>query len=288
MSNNSTPSPRPGDRSRLAQALRDARQRVGLSGVEAGRRAGLSQSKVSKIERQELLPSIDDVQVLCRVYEIHGEERDDLMALVAGLRQQQSSRVTLARRVPEIQRRIGQLEASASLIRSFQPAMVIGLLQTVAYMRCVFGTPDSQALSGEEIDGAVAEREARQRVLSDPEKQFVLIMSEGALRWQACSPAVMAEQADAIAEVSLPNVRIGIIPWTVPVDVFPTHGFHLYDDDAVVMGTATSALATMTAAADIATYAELFSMLEALAVFGGEAREHLARIADEYRSFGAR
>jgi hypothetical protein len=36
-------------------------------------------------------------------------------------------------------------------------------------------------------------------VLVTPGKQFVLIMTEGALRWHAGYPAVMAEQAQAIA-----------------------------------------------------------------------------------------
>lgn len=282
MSKNPASGRGPGDRARLAESLRAARKRRDLSGIEAGRRAGMSQSKISKIERQFLLPSVEDVETLCRVYEIRNEERDELVALVVGLREEASVRVILARRVAEMQRRIGQLEESASLIRSYQPTMVIGLLQTPDYMRCVFGTADSHALSPDEVDEAVRVREARQRVLADPNKQCVLIMSEGALRWHVGSAHVMAEQLDAIAEVELPNVRLGIIPWTTPVQLFPRHGFHLYDDDAVIVGTET-ATATMTGAADIATYVELFDMLEQVAVFGEEAREHFARIAADYR-----
>lgn len=285
MSTNTAPGRGPGDRARLAHTLRDARTNAGLSGIEAGRRAGMSQSKISKIERQFLLPSIEDVQTLCRVYEMPADERDDLAALVAGLREESRTRVILARGVAEMQRRIGQLEGSSSLIRTYQPTMVIGLLQTPAYMRCVFGTTDSFELSEQEVDDAVLAREARQRVLADPAKQFVLIMSEGALRWHAGSAQVMAEQVDAIQEINLPNVRVGIIPWTAPVNLFPKHGFHLYDNDAVIVGTET-ATATITGAADIATYVELFEMLEKIAVFGDEAREHFARISEEYRELG--
>jgi hypothetical protein len=39
--------------------------------------------------------------------------------------------------------------------------MVIGLLQTNAYMRCVFGVSDSEALSAEDVDEAAAVRMAR-------------------------------------------------------------------------------------------------------------------------------
>jgi transcriptional regulator with XRE-family HTH domain len=273
----------PGDRIHLAQALAEARRRLGLSGAEAGRRAGMSQSKISKIERGYLLPSPEDVEALGRLYELSSEERSRLVAIATGLRAESRTRIILTRRVAEFQRRIGELERSASLIRTFQPTMVIGLLQTAAYMRCVFGTPDSQALSGQEVDEAVQAREHRQRVLADPSKTFVLIMSEGALRWQAGSAAVMAEQAHELADaaVQLPNARIGIVPWTQPMRFFPRHGFHLYDDDAVIVGTET-ATATITGEADIAMYVELFEALEELAVFGEEAQRHFARIARDY------
>lgn len=276
----------PGDRIRLSQTLREARNHLGLSGMEAGRRAGMSQSKVSKIERGFLLPSVEDVEALCRVYELPPEERTDLIALATGLREEAGTRVILARGVAEMQRRIGQLEASASLVRSFQPTMVIGLLQTSAYMRHVFGMP-IQEISAEERDAAVAAREARQRVLDDLPKHFVLIMTEGSLRWQAGSAATMVEQVEAIAEAAKrPNVRVGIIPWTTPVRLFPRHGFHLYDTDAVIVGTET-ATATMTGAADVATYVELFGALEELAMFDDAAQEHFARIASEYRALAA-
>jgi len=272
----------PGDRARLAAALREARNRAGLAGVETGQQTGMSQSKISKIERGFLLPSAEDVTALCQVYGVTAPERKKLLALVDGLRAESSSRVILARGVAETQRRIGQLEASASLIRSYSPTMVIGLLQTRAYARCVFSTPDSREQSAEEVEHAVDARIGRQHTLDDQTMQFVLIMSEGALRWQACSSALMAEQIDAIATASRPNVRIGLIPWTTPVRYFPRHGFQLYDEDAAMVGTET-ATATMTGAADIATYVELFTALEKVAVFGPAAQEHLARIADDFR-----
>jgi transcriptional regulator with XRE-family HTH domain len=273
----------PADRVRLAAALREGRRHAGLGGIEAGRRTGISQSKISKIERGFLLPSVEDVATLCRVYDVGTEERDDLVALVAGLREEASAKVILSRGVAEMQRRIGQLETSSTLVRSFEPALVIGLLQTEPYMRLVFGIPDSQELSAKAVDEAVEARAARQLALDDESKRFVLIMSEGALRWQAGSAALMAEQVEAIAAAAeRPNVRVGIIPWTIPVRFFPRHGFHLYDEDAVIVGTET-ATATMTGAADIATYVDLFTALESSAAFDDTAAEHLARIAREYQ-----
>lgn len=246
----------------------------------------MSQSKISKIERRFLLPSVEDVAALCVVYDIPPKEREELVAIVTGLREEQSARVILARSVAETQRRIGQLEQSASLIRSFQPTMVIGLLQTAAYARRVFAAPDSQALSEDEVAESVAVRAERQRILGDASKRFVLIMTEGALRWQAGWPEVMVDQLDALTEAASHSAGVGVIPWTTPVNHFPRHGFHLYDEDAVMVGTET-ATATMTGAADIATYVELFAALQRLAVFGDEAAGHFARIAADYRRLTA-
>lgn len=252
-----------------------------MSGVEAGRRANMSQSKVSKIERSFLLPSPDDVAALCDVY---GITAGQLVDLAVGLRHEQSARVVLARSVGEMQRRIRQLEGSARVIRGFQNTMVLGVLQTEAYSRCVFDQPDSQQLDEDTVDEAVGERQARRTVLDDESKEIRLILTEGALRWQAGTPEAMAEQVDAIAAVlARPNVRLGIIPWTQRVRFFPRHGFHVFDQDAVMVGTET-ATATITGTADVATYLEMFAALEDAAVYGPEARAHLARIAGEYRA----
>jgi transcriptional regulator with XRE-family HTH domain len=272
-----------GDRARLGFALREARQSAGLSGTEAGRRAGMSQSKVSKIERGFLLPSVDDVTALCRAYQVPARERAALVRLATGLREELSARVILSRGAAEMQRRIGQLEASSTLIRGYQPALVDGLLQTEAYVRLIFDVPNSQPPNPEAVDEAVFARLERQRLLDDETRRFVLIMTEGALRWHAGSSQLMAEQVDVISEaVRRPKVKLGIIPWTTPVRIFPVHGFSMYDDDAVVVGTKT-ATAFITGAADIATYAELFAALEGVAAFGDEAAEHLRRIAADYR-----
>ena len=56
--------------------------------------------------------------------------------------------------------------------------------------------------------------------------------------------------------------------------------------DAAIVATDV-ATATMTAPADIAAYAEIFTALEQAASFGDEARDHLARIAADYRQLSA-
>ncbi len=275
----------PGDRARLAAALKDARASAGISGTEAATRTGISQSKISKLERGLLLPSPEDVTALARAYRMPRAERTALNALASDLKEAASAKIVLARGMAEMQRRIGQLEAASTHIFGFQPFMVPGLLQTDAYMRQVFGNPPPQEEDdATQVDDAATARHQRQGVLDDETKQVELIVTEGALRWHVGSPDLMAEQLDHITDqVQRPNLHLGFIPWSTPVTIFPLHGFHLYDSEAAIVGTLT-ATASLTSGGDIATYRDMATALREVAVFGDEAAQHFSRIGSEYRA----
>jgi hypothetical protein len=60
----------------------------------------------------------------------------------------------------------------------------------------------------------VAARLARQKIL-DTDREFHFVLTEGTLRWHVGSPRVMVGQVEHLAELlGLPNVRLGIVPWT--------------------------------------------------------------------------
>ncbi|MGH3850208.1 MAG: helix-turn-helix domain-containing protein, partial [Pseudonocardiaceae bacterium] len=111
--------------------LRQLRTQAGLSGAEAARRAGLSQSKLSRAETGSFLPTGDDVEALCRVYRASSKTQRELLDMTRELRESTTSaRVVLQRGGWWMQQRIGKLEMAASRIRNFAPAAVVGLLQT--------------------------------------------------------------------------------------------------------------------------------------------------------------
>jgi transcriptional regulator with XRE-family HTH domain len=267
---------------RLAAQLRELRLAAGLGGTEAGAAAGLSQSKISKLERQALRPSPEDVATLCDVYGADQDRRAELIQLAETLRGGiiEPARVTLSRGASYHQQRIRRIEESAALLRSFQNAMIIGLLQTRAYATVVF---TGGGLPSHEAQQAVAARVDRQAQLRDRVPRAVLIMTEGALRWQAGSPQIMAGQIQALIDATeLPNVDLGIIPFSTPATFFVRHGFHLYDSDAVIVGTE-SGMATITDADDIGRYERMFGRLQEIASTGAAARVILTRIAGDYQ-----
>jgi transcriptional regulator with XRE-family HTH domain len=264
----------------LSATLRRLRQDARLSGIEAARAAGLSQPKISRLETGKQVPTAAEVEALCRVYDAPARMRQQLLTIVHDLREEQvSARVMLQRGAYRMQERIGRIEAASRLIRTFHPAVVIGLLQTPGYIRGLIG----ESLPDDELERIVAARGERQRLL-DTDREFVLIMTEGALRWHIGSPSVMIAQLQHLAEATRrSNVRVGVIPWTKPVRAGALHGFHLYDRRAVIVGTET-ATAIITDTRDVADYETCFATYQALAVFDANAREALDRLSDEYRT----
>lgn len=263
----------------LSQELRDLRGKARLSGAEAARRAGITQSKVSRAETGAFLPSEDDVRQLCRVYGAEPEVQHRLLEMTRDLREESTSaRVILQRGGAWMQQRIGKLEAAASRIRTFTPAAVHGLVQTRDYASALFG----DSMPPDDIARTVSARLDRQHVLTSG-RTFEFLMAEGSLRWNMGGAHVMAGQLDHLIGVSrLANVRVGVIPWTTPANVPALHGFTIYDSRAVLLGTQT-ATAIMTSRRDVIDYEAHWDELTPLAAWGDAARSVLAQAAGAYR-----
>lgn len=271
-------------RDEVSATLRSLRREAGLSGIEAARLAGVSQASISRYERGKFVPSIDDVITLAAVYRAPPDVRRRLQQLVRDLRENTtpSARLIMQRSAGEMQKRIGRIEAGSARIRGFHPLVIVGLLQLEEYARVIFASGND--LPADQQEKALASRMDRQRLLANRDYEFTFVMAEGALRWQIGSPAVMVAQLGYVAAVGkLPNVRVGIIPWTTSVEVAPMHGFDLYDQRAAIVGTET-ATAFLSNPHDVAAYTKLFADLEAVASFGDVAREVLHRVADDYRT----
>ena len=265
----------------LSATLRRLRQKAGLSETEAARRAGLTQSKISRFETGRQMPTTREVERLCAVYEVPTRPKRALITVTEDIRQQSTPTRTVLHRhgAPRMQDRIGRIEAASARLRSFHPALVIGLLQTPDYARALL----SGAYSGAELDNMVSARLARQQVL-DTDRTFELLMTEGALRWHVGSPAIMIGQIQHLVQASeRPNVRVGVIPWTRPVIHPILHGFHLYDQRAVMVSTET-AMATMTDRLQITDYEARYTLYAQLADWDGDVQPVLERLIREYRA----
>lgn len=264
----------------LSEQLRHLRKQANLSGAEAAKRSGLSPAKISRVETGAFMPTPQQVDKLCRIYKAPEDVRRQLVDMIKELREAtHSARVTLQRGGWQMQERIGRIEAASALLRSYSSDTIIGLAQSEAYIRAML----SQFLQGDDLHHTVRARLERQDVLNS-DREFWLIMSEGALRWNVGGAKVMLDQLAHLTELlRRDNVHLGVIPWTTETRLPGVHAFHLYDAHAVIVGTM-NATAIMTNGRDVAEYQSWFDRLQAVASFGEEAQAVIERVARDYMS----
>ena len=261
----------------LSRALRELRHAAGLSSTAAADAAGIGQAALSRYETGRFVPPPARLDALLAVYQPPDAVRERLHAIVADLRAENRRVVVHRRGAPAFQRRIRDIEAGSSHVTTFQPTVVPGILQTPAYMRALTAGVDPAI-----ADGVIAARLERQALLGAPGHRFTLIITTGALLWCAGDAPTMVEQIDHIITASqLDGVRVGVIPPRRPTTVFPLHGFDLYDDRAVIVGTLATT-AVITDPDDVALHLDLLGRLEPLADYDDAARNTLTAIRHCY------
>jgi transcriptional regulator with XRE-family HTH domain len=257
----------------LGRSLADLRKAAGLRQVEVASAAGLSQSKLSDIEHGRAVPTTVQAQKLIELYRPEPAVRDELLGMVAAAREARSdSRLVIQRgSTLAMQRRWQRIEDNTRVVRAYQPAVVLGSLQTDRYASVVMRRPVDSA----EVRSRAARRE---QLLAGSPTEHVLIQTEGSLRFRVGSAEIMAEQMTTLlAALDAPRVLLGVIPEQQAVDTITTNAFHLYDDSAAVVGLHVAA-ATLTEDKDVRAIRELFDQLAAVAVWGDDARAVIERV----------
>ena len=271
------------DRQNLAGALRDLRLASGLSGDRLARRCGMSQSKISRIETGRLLPSVLDVQQILSALGIDQATRQGLLALARVANSEyQDIRASVRRGLHHRQKELVTLEANATQVRHFLPALITGLLQTPEYLHQALHSPVDPAASADRSH-SIALKLQRQTILRDHSKRFDFLLTESAVRWQLCEPAAMAAQLDHLISVShLPTVHIGILPQHIRVPDGPMNSFAIYDTRLVTIELFTGRL-VLRDPKDIDHYHALFDFFTSHALWSDDARSFLHALADAFR-----
>lgn len=267
----------------LATRLRGLRRAAGLSGVRLAAGQGWQQSKVSRIETGEQMPSSDDVRAWAAACGA-ADEVDQLLDLRDDAETEQVTWRRRGRRgLASIQAEFNEVVERSKVIRHFETAVVPGLLQTWNYAYWV--GKDAIRLHGDPTGGgpeAIAqEKLKRSEHVQNMAKRFEFLLAEPVLRWLPCPPEVMLGQLDRLLSVSmLPNVRMGVIPLGARIDTAVQNSFVLYDDVARVETFVAEDEYRGEAAV---TYSRVLAMLWHEAVEGDEARRLIIRAADDLR-----
>ncbi|GAB2926064.1 helix-turn-helix domain-containing protein [Streptomyces mayteni] len=220
----------------LGTRLRELRLEAGLTGLQLASRLGWPQSKVSKLENGNQTPALDDL----RAWAAGTERPEATTELTIRLRSLESRtrswRRQLAAGHRPVQETINAEHERSTVVRAWQNAMVVGMLQTPEYARSVFAAYADLYDSGRDLDEAVQARIRRQSLLNQPGKQYHFVMWEGALRAQICPPSVLAAQLERLMTVTgTNNVRLGIVPFEAQLPLPPTNGFWIHDERLVVV-----------------------------------------------------
>ncbi|MFJ3230407.1 helix-turn-helix domain-containing protein [Streptomyces sp. NPDC086787] len=198
----------------LGRRLLDLRERAGLKREEAARVLRVAPATVRRMELAEVTFKIPYLQLLLKAYGVSDDEAELFVQLA-----DEANKPGWWQRfhdiLPNWFSMYVSLEGAASLIRSYEPHFVPGLLQTEDYARGVLRSGAIGQTSPEDIERHVALRIRRQELLDRPDApRFWAVMDETALRRTVGGPEVMREQIDKLLEAAkLPHVTLQIAPF---------------------------------------------------------------------------
>lgn len=176
-------------------------------------RLGTTQATVSRIERGETLPPIPTVRGWLDAVAVAGSERARLLDLAEAVHAETRGWAELLDAAGHAQHEALAAERSLDRVRSFQPTVVPGLLQTPEYARAILTTGRTR-----DVPAALATRIERQQVLYEEGRRFSYLIAESVLHWPIGGSAILAAQRDRLVSLArLPTVDIGIIPTTTAV-----------------------------------------------------------------------
>jgi transcriptional regulator with XRE-family HTH domain len=200
-------------RRQLGRYLRQLREKAGITVVAAAEALEWSGPRIWRVEKGMVPMRVLDVLNMCEVYDADPHTTETLVAL---------AKETRARgwwhsyngAIPKWFDVYIGLEAAASRLRTYEPELVPGLLQTEAYatevIRLLPGVTD------DEVAKRISLRRHRQRLLlraQPPAPQLEFVLNEAALRRPLRPPAVHAAQLRHLAAVSAyPNLTLRVLP----------------------------------------------------------------------------
>lgn len=270
-------------RQRLGARLRGLRELAGLRNEDIAAALKVSPATVSRIESGDRLIKLPEVDVWVTVTRADEETAVELRTALRAAVNQVSpwgEREATGKDRPQIE--TAKLEESATKVYGYDHAVVHGLLQTREYAYRVFRLAD--VTDGQGLSEKVDARMRRQAVLLDQSREFTILMSEAALRWRPSSAELQRDQLRRIrATMHLPNVRIGILPLNVQVDVIYPEGFQIYlreqgDGDPIVVVELVTDEVTLGDPMSVDLYLREFKRLSEVAWYDADALAVLDRI----------
>lgn len=216
---------------RLGAELRTLRESASLKLEDAARHLQRSNATVSRLETAKAIPRLVDVAALLELYSnsterpIASETRERMLRLAADSRKKQWFEpfrdVITGDMITDNLRRLFEYEADAREIRTYEPELVPGLLQTRDYAVAVADLFFPQHTM-EQRNRFVELRLARQAMIARQQEHVRLsaLVGESALRRTFGGTETLREQIGSLANDirgARPNVEVRIVPISAAV-----------------------------------------------------------------------
>ncbi|MEW2454459.1 helix-turn-helix domain-containing protein [Streptomyces albus] len=195
---------------RLGSALRRLREAARLDQQQAAEYIGGSKAKISRVEAGQVAARPGDVRLLLELY---GVQDPDVSRHLEQLARDSNKRGWWwGYPLPDGTSDYIALEADATCIRTWQPLLVPGLLQTAGYTRELI-KGNSEIVDPDAAEHIVTVRQERRHRFEKAGTRFAAVIGEEALTASIPSAEVHREQlADLLTASRSPNLSIQVLP----------------------------------------------------------------------------
>lgn len=275
-------------RKRLAAEIRALREARGLNHEQLGKAAGFHRLKISRLETGERPPIVTDVMKILTALGVDGERWHELVHIAEDAAERGWWR-EFGNDMGPRQQVYADLEAGATLVRTYEIFSIPGLLQTPEYARgrgAQVAPGHHEGYVGRNVDA----RAVRQRMFHRPDgPRYEVVLDEPVIRRPMAPSDVMAAQLRHLIDVATSRNRVTIR--VLPIDAFisgyeaPRSPFSLFtypdpaDPHVAAVDTETVDL-VFTRPDEVAPYVHRFDRLSEAALSADDSVEMIRRRAE--------
>jgi transcriptional regulator with XRE-family HTH domain len=270
-------------RRELGARLRVLRSSAGLTAEDVAARMEVSPAKISRLETAARGVNINDIRVLCDIYGVSADERQQLLTLARESRRRSWWQQYGLSDV--VQTYLGTEDAASSVL-AYETSFVPALLQTEHYALALTSGA-SLDVSDEQVRQRVRARLTRQeRLRAEQPLELWAILDEVALVRPVGGTDVMSAQLADLADRSrLPNVTVQVVPLEAGAHPGMDSAFsllHLEEVSDVVYVEGLIGDFYLQNANDLARYHRAFDQLRAIALSPDETRKRILSHAGRF------
>lgn len=275
-------------RRRLRTELRRARAEARLTQEQVATAMDWSLSKIIRVETGAVGISTNDLRALLSLYAVHDPDRTDALVELARTSRQTSWWSKYKGDISSQYLQFIEYEEAASVLRTYEPLLLPGLLQTEDYAAAIMrglADPDTPA---ELMRTRVEIRLTRQRLLEQTTPPtLVCVLDESAIQRLLGERAVAQGQiARLINLAKRPNITIEMVPFSAGLHRGMLEPFVILefpdpeDSDVLFVESSRDAIFSHDEAGEITGYREVFEQLRRISLNPADTLAYLTSFAE--------